>query len=310
MSGEHSTKHIVQSLAVNSAIAAAKGVAAFLTGSGAMLAETLHSSADCGNQVLLLIGVKQAQRPPSPSHPLGHGRAAYFWSFMVALLLFVGGGVYSIYEGIEKILHPEPVERVWIGLSILGFSIALEGMSTLSNIKEIGRRRGAKGFWRYLRETKDSDLVVVFGENSAATLGLLVAMAALTLAWVTGDGHWDGYGSLVVGLVLVAVALFLAVEIKSLLVGEAADPEIEAAARAIAAEHEHLESVLEVITMQQGPGEVLVALKIRFAPDLTSEQVSHTINDFEVLLRKQRPEARWVFVEPDLVADTEAKAAS
>jgi cation diffusion facilitator family transporter len=305
---EHSTKHIVQSLVVNAAIAAAKGVAAVYTGSGAMLAETLHSGADCGNQVLLLIGMKQARRPPSKKHPLGHGRNAYFWSFMVALLLFVGGGVYSIYEGIHKTLHPEPVEKVWLGLAILGFSIALEGASTFSNIREINKRRGAKSFVRYLRETKDSDLVVVFGENSAATLGLAVAMIALTLASVTGDGHWDGIGSLVVGVVLIAVALFLAVEVKSLLVGESGDPEIEKAAREIAAAHENLEKVLEVITMQQGPGEVLVALKIRFSANLSSDQVSHAINDFEVSLRKRRPEAKWVFVEPDLPPSDESAA--
>jgi cation diffusion facilitator family transporter len=190
------TSHIKQSLFVNLAIATAKGVAAAFTGSGALLAETIHSAADCGNQVLLLLGVNQSKRPPDARHPLGYGRALYFWSFMVALLLFSGGGVFSIYEGIHKISHPEPVEKAWLGLLILGFSILLEGYATFSNIKEANVRRKGKPFFQYLRETKDSDFVVVMGENSAATAGLLFAIIALFVASATGDSRWDAAGSL------------------------------------------------------------------------------------------------------------------
>ncbi|HTM20406.1 MAG TPA: cation diffusion facilitator family transporter, partial [Kofleriaceae bacterium] len=174
-----STAHILQSLLVNLVIAATKGVAAVFTGSGAMVAETIHSSADCGNQILLLVGVRRSRQPPDRAHPLGYGRALYFWSFIVALMLFLGGGVFSIYEGIHKVRAPEDPEQVWLGQLILGIALVLEGWATIGNVREINRRRGDRGFVTYLRETKDSDLIVVFGENAAAVLGLALAMAAL-----------------------------------------------------------------------------------------------------------------------------------
>jgi cation diffusion facilitator family transporter len=296
----HSTSHIVQSLVINVAIAAVKGLAAFFTGSGAMLAEALHSFSDCGNQILLLVGVRQARRAPDARHPFGYGRATYFWSFMVALMLFLGGGVFSIYEGLHKLRHPEPVERVWLGLGILLVSLVLEGGATLSNIRELNRRRGVKRFLRFLRDTTDSDLVVIFGENAAAVLGLTLAMMALALAAVTGDGRWDALGSVAIGLVLVAVAMFLAVEVSSLLLGEAAAPEIAEAARAAAAAQPELRQVLNVMTMQQGPSEVLVHVKLAFAPGLPIEAACQAINEFEARLRAERTEVRWVFVEPDI----------
>jgi cation diffusion facilitator family transporter len=303
VSKDDPTSHIVQSLAVNVLIAGMKAVAAVLTKSGAMLAEALHSAADCMNQVLLLIGVKQAQKPPDAAHPLGYGRATYFWSFMVALMLFAGGGVFSIYEGIHKIGEPEPVTRVWIGVVILAGSILLEGAACISNVKELNRRRGDVPFARFLRETKDADLVVVFGENSAAVMGLAFALAALTLASVTGDGRWDGVGSLSVGIVLIGVAIFLAIEVKSLLIGEAADPAVEAAAHDAAKGSVAIKSVMHVITVQQGPGEVLVAIKVTLHDHPTTRQVCDAINVFEERLRSARPEVRWLFVEPDVQRD-------
>jgi cation diffusion facilitator family transporter len=297
---EHSTAHILQSLAVNVIIAATKAIAAFFTHSGAMLAESLHSFSDCGNQILLLIGVHQAKKPPDKSHPLGYGRAIYFWSFLVALMLFLGGGVFSVYEGIHKIRDPEPVERVWLGLLILGISIALEGSSCLSNIKEMNKRRGKVPFFRYMKETKDSDLIVVFGENSAAVLGLVFAIMALVLSWKTGDGRWDGIGSVAIGLVLVGVAIFLAKEVSSLLIGESADPEIDAEVRKLADEMPELERVLNLVTVQQGPGEVMVSVKVSFSDSMVIEDVCSTINRFEAKLRKNRPEVKWCFVEPDI----------
>lgn len=295
-----STGHIIQSLVVNLAIAVAKGAAAAITGSGAMLAETIHSAADCGNQLLLLLGIRQAARPSDATHPLGYGRALYFWSFMVALLLFSGGGVFSIYEGVHKIQHPEPVDNVWLAIGILLFSLALEGYATFSNIKEANQRRGNKPFFRYLRDTKDSDFVVVMGENSAATLGLFFALAALLLAHFTHDARWDAIGSLVIGLILIGVAVFLANEVKSLLVGEAADPEIAEAARAVIKAHPKVGTVLNLITVQQGPGEVLVALKVKPQADLRADELCQAINDFEAALQAERPEIRWCFIEPDL----------
>jgi len=297
---ESSARHIIQSLLVNVAIAVVKSIAAYFTKSGSMLAEALHSFSDCGNQILLLIGVRQAKKPADDKHPFGYGRAVYFWSFMVAMMLFLGGGMFSIYEGVHKIREPEPVERVWLGVGILAISLVLEGGATLSNIKELNKRRGKKAFYQYLKDTTDSDLVVVFGENSAAVLGLAFAIAALLLASATGDGRWDGIGSAAIGVVLVGVAIFLDTEVSSLLLGEAADPDIDGVARELATTFPEMEGVLNVLTMQQGPGEVLVHIKIAFLATLTVEECCRVINVFEERLRAARPEVRWVFVEPDI----------
>lgn len=294
------TRQIFQSLTVNLTIAAAKGVAAVFTGSGAMLAETLHSTADCSNQLLLLLGVKASARAPDDSHPLGYGRDLYFWSFVVALLLFSGGGVFSIYEGVHKLAHPEPVEHVWLGLAILVFSICLEGWATWGNLKEMKKRRGDTPLFTYLQRTKDSDLIILFGENSAAVLGLVFAIAALLLAWQTGNPAWDAIGSILIGVVLVGVAIFLAREVKSLLIGESADPTVEAAVKATLGDaHPNIEAVLRIITVQQGPGEVLVAMKVRVRSGLDTRQVVDAINAFEQAVHDHAPEVRWCFVEPD-----------
>ncbi|HZJ62981.1 MAG TPA: cation diffusion facilitator family transporter [Kofleriaceae bacterium] len=301
MSAGESTGEILKSLAVNVIIATSKGVAAFITGSGAMLAETLHSFADCGNQLLLLKGVRATRKPADRTHPLGYGRNMYFYSFIVALLLFFGGGVFSIYEGVHKIEHPEAVNDVGIALVILVLSIGLEGWSTLGNIKLMNQRRGQTPFLRYLRDTKDSDLIVVFGENSAAVLGLLLAMIALVLAYETGDGRWDAVGSLAIGLVLVGVATFLAREVKSLLVGEAADPKMLRTFNELADIDPNVERVLNVLTLQQGPGEIVVAAKLKFRSDLSTDALVDAINAFERELKQRVPEVRWSFIEPDNV---------
>jgi cation diffusion facilitator family transporter len=297
-----STAHILQSLLVNLLIAAAKGVAAGFTGSGAMVAETIHSSADCGNQLLLLLGVNRARVPPDRTHPLGHGRALYFWSFIVALMLFTGGGLFSIYEGVHKMGIPHAPEQLWLGQLILGVSLVLEGWAAIGNIRELNRRRGPVPFFRHLRQSKDSDLIVVFGENAAAVLGLALAMGALTIAGVTGDSRWDGAGSVAIGAVLVAVALFLAIEVKSLLLGERADPDLEACVRDLAAGEPGIQELLSLITLQQGPGEVLVACKLRFGPTIDGNDLVAAINRFETALRARRPEVKWCFVEPDVEA--------
>ena len=295
------TREVLKSLAVNAVIASSKGVAAGLTGSGALLAETLHSFADCGNQLLLLLGIKQAQKPADAKHPLGYGRAMYFWSFIVALLLFFGGGVFSIYEGIHKIRHPEPVGDILIGLIILGISLVLEGWSTLGNIKLMNKRRGTTPFFRYLRETKDSDLIVVFGENSAAVLGLILALIAIIVAKETNDGRWDAAGSLAIGAVLVGVATFLAREVKGLLVGESADPKLMATAEQLASKDPNVEKVLRIISVQQGPGEILVAMKLKMRSGLETDQLVAAINQFERALEERIPEVKWSFIEPDNV---------
>lgn len=310
MSGsDHGTGHIIQSLVVNLIIAAAKFGAAFFTGSGAMLAEAIHSFADCGNQLLLLRGVTEAKKPPDDKHPLGYGRNVYFWSFMVALLLFTGGGVFSLYEGVHHFLHPEKVENIGLALGILGFSLLLEGWATFGNLSDINKRRGNTPFLRYLRETKDSDLVVIFGENSAAVLGLAFAFIAIILTQVTGDLRFDALGSFAVGIILVGVAVFLAVEVKSLLVGEAADPRIKAAASDLAVAHPKIDQLLACVTVQQGPGEVFVALKVKIAKGMTGDELVNVINEYEAQLREKCPEVLWCFVEPDFDHGTGREAA-
>ena len=297
---DHGTGHIIQSLMVNLLITIFKTFAAILTGSGSMLAESIHSASDCGNQGLLLLGVKQARRPPDTKHPLGYGRSVYFWSFMVAMLLFSLGGMFSIYEGVHKFSHPEPVHQIGWGIGILLFSLALEGYATASNMLEMKKRKGNVSFLRYLQDTKDSDLVVIFGENAAAVLGLIIALLSLLAAHYTGDGRYDAIGSLVIGFVLIGVAIFLSVEVKSLLIGESADPAISNAAAQIAIDHPLITKLINCITIQQGPGEVLVCAKIMCEPSLNATEISTLINDFERQLRHTCPEVKWIYVEPDL----------
>jgi cation diffusion facilitator family transporter len=294
-----STSEIIKSLIVNVVIAVSKGVAATITGSGAMLAETLHSFADCGNQLLLLKGVRASRKPADKDHPFGYGRSMYFYSFIVALLLFLGGGVFSIYEGVHKLEYPEPVGDITTALFILAISLVLEGWSTVGNIRTMARRRGTTPFFRYLRETKDSDLIVVFGENSAAVLGLIFALAALLAARSTNDGRWDAVGSLAIGTVLVGVAAFLAREVKSLLVGESADPSLIKSFEDLAAIDPNVERVLNVLTLQQGPGEIVVAAKLKFRSGMDTDTLVEAINAFERALKARVPEVRWSFIEPD-----------
>jgi cation diffusion facilitator family transporter len=296
----HGTGHIVQSLVINFMIACAKGFAAFMTGSGAMLAETIHSFSDCANQGLLLLGVRQGRKAPDEKHPLGYGRAVYFWSFMVAMLLFSLGGLFSIYEGIHKFMHPEAPENVSWGIGILFFSLLLEGYATYSNIVEFNARRGSTGFFQYLKETKDSGLVVVFGENSAAVLGLILALLAMIISYYTNDGRYDAIGTFLIGVVLIGVAVFLAREVMSLLIGESADDEVTKIASKIAIDHPLIQELINIITVQQGPGEVLACAKIKCEPHLTAAQISVLINDFENQLRTACPEVKWLYVEPDL----------
>jgi divalent metal cation (Fe/Co/Zn/Cd) transporter len=225
----------------------------------------------------------------------------YFYSFIVALLLFFGGGVFSIYEGVHKLEHPEPVGDITIALIILCVSLVLEGWSTLGNIQTMAVRRGTTPFFRYLRETKDSDLIVVFGENSAAVLGLLCALAAVGMSKLTQDGRWDAVGSLAIGAVLVGVASFLAREVKSLLVGEAAEPALLRSFEELAELDPNVERVLNVLTLQQGPGEIVVAAKLKFRSGMETDALVEAINAFERALKARVPEVRWSFIEPDNV---------
>jgi cation diffusion facilitator family transporter len=291
--------YILRALGANFLIACAKGVGAVVTGSASMLAETLHSLSDCVNQLLLLLGLKQAKKPATERYPLGRGRELYFWSFMVAMLLFLGGGAYSLYEGMHKFLHPSPVHDPYIAIAILAFSLAIEGWAMWGALKTMNDRRGDRSILRYMRETKDSDLVVIFGEDSAAVMGLAVALIAVTVAWITGDPHFDAIGTLGIGVVLIGVAVFLAVEVKSLLLGESADPSLLADIGEIAAQDARIEKVLRAITVQQGPGEILVACKLKYKPGISGEEMVASINEFEQRLQTKVTEVKWSFVEPD-----------
>jgi cation diffusion facilitator family transporter len=295
------SKHVIQSLIVNLLIVIAKAFAAFMTKSGAMLAETIHSFADCTNQVLLLLGIKQAKKPADANHPFGYGMSVYFWSFMVAMLLFTIGGMFSIYEGIHKYNHPEPVEQIGWGVTILLFSISLEGYAAYSNVVELKKRKGNQNFFSYLRSTKESDLIVVFGENSAAVFGLILALIALLASYYTGDGRYDAMGSLAIGLVLILVAIFLSIEVKSLLIGESADPIVSEAINKLIDENQNVEILLSCRTVQQGPGEVLVCMRVKCNSEMNTVGISNLINDFEAQLKIIRPEVKWIYIEPDMM---------
>jgi cation diffusion facilitator family transporter len=297
-SGE-GTGYILRALGANFAIACAKGVGAFITGSASMLAETLHSLSDCANQLLLLLGLRKARKPASEKYPLGRGRELYFWSFMVAMLLFLGGGAYSIYEGVHKLRHPSAVESPLVAIGILTFALAVEGWALSGAYKAIRGRKGERSLIRYLKETKDSDLVVIFGEDSAAVLGLALALIAVGIAWVTNDSMWDSIGTLAIGTVLITVAIFLAIEVKSLLLGEAADPYLLKCLDEVVEQDPRIEKVLRAIAVQQGPGEIMLALKLKFRDDMTTPQLVTAINEFEVKLQTHVPEVKWSFVEPD-----------
>ncbi len=301
MAEGHSTKVVLTSLGANLAIALAKTGAAVFTHSGSMLAEAIHTFADSLNQILLLVGIKQSTSGPSDRHPLGTGRASYFWSFIVALMLFFGGGVFSIGEGVEKIITPEQVHHVGVGVAILGFSFVLEALSLRQCIQALNEKRGAMGLLEYLDVTKDAELVVCTGENFAAVVGLGFALVAMTLAHYVNP-RFDGAGSVAVGVVLVAVAGGLARKVKSLLLGERADPEVDAVVHEAAKGDERILEVLRMITVQQGPGEVMIAVKLRIDPTITSAMVVELINAFEQRVRAKLPDVKWQFVEPDTEA--------
>ena len=299
MAHDDTAAHIWASLWSNILITIVKLGSAVWTGSGAMLAESIHTAADTVNQLLLLQGLREAQTPPDADHPLGHGRSAYFWSFMVALFMFLGGGVFSVYKGIQHVIHPEPVHDLPVAIVILGLSLLLDCWITYGNIRAFNNRRGREGFFSHLRSTKDSNLVVVFGENAAAVLGLAVALVSLLLAEVTGDPRFDAVGTLLVGVVLIGVAVFLAIEIKSLLTGEAADPRILETLRAEVNADPMVCEVLNAIAIQQGPGEVLVAAKVRVENSLDARGLVTVINDLEARFKSRCREVRWLFIEPD-----------
>lgn len=299
MAAAGNLKVLLGTFLANLCIAVAKAVAAVITGSGAMLAEAIHSSADCMNQVLLFVGHKEAQAGPDEKHPLGRGRAMYFWSFLVALMIFLGGGVFSIREGLHKFQHPEPIEKPWIAYIVLGIAILVESAAGWQARNAIMKKKGSVPFFSYLAKSKEIDLVVLFAEDGAAVLGLLLALLSLVLAHITGEPRFDAAGSMMIGLLLCVVAFWLAREIKSLLQGEWADPAIGAAFEQIASDDPRVLEVLNLLTLQHGPGQAVLAAKIRLRPGLQTREIVRTINDLERELEARHPQVIWQFIEPD-----------
>lgn len=295
-----SVKTIFFALGANFAIFISKLITALLTGSGSMLAEAIHSLADCGNQGLLLLGLKKAKRPPSPDFPLGYGKAIYFWSFLVALLLFSVGGVFSVYEGLHKWHEPETLRWPWLALGVLGFGLVAESVSMWGALREINKTRGKQSLWRWFRDSRQSELIVIFGEDLAALLGLAVAFIAILLTMLTGNSLFDAGGSIVVGVLLIVVAAFIAVEIHALLIGQSVEPQLKSQMLEFLDARPEIKKIFNLITLQLGP-DVMVAIKAEMSRDLATKGVVEEINRVEAALRAQFPEVRWCFFEPDII---------
>lgn len=291
-------KSIFYALGANMAIAVAKFAAALYTGSGAMMAEAIHSLADTGNQLLLLLGIKLAKRPPSPDFPLGHGKEIYFWSFIVALMLFSMGGLFSIYEGIHKLHHPEPLHAPYVALAVLVFSMLAEGTSLWGCMREVNKERGEAGIVHWFKQTRKSELLVVFGEDSAALLGLSFATLAVLASMVTGNPMYDALGSICIGSLLVVIAIFIGIEVKSLLVGQGVDPHVRAEMLAFLNKQPEIAEVLNLLTLQLGE-DVMVAVKANMHPADTCDGFVENINRCEAAFKEEFPQILWLFFEPD-----------
>lgn len=303
MSGHgDSTRAVLVALGANLSIAIAKGVAAWFTRSGAMLAETVHSLADCGNQLLLLLGMRQAKQPASPDHPLGRGKEIYFWSFLVAIMLFTVGGMYSLYEGIHKLQHPEPLQDWWWAVGVLLFSVVAEWVSTVACLKQAAKEREGRSFFQWFRESRSAELIVVIGENIAALLGLVVALVAIVVSVVTGDPLWDAIGTILIGLLLIVVAVFVAIEIKAMLVGQSMDPRRQTEMHAFIESRPEVGRIVSLITLQLG-SEVMVSVQAEMSERQTVRHLAEEIDAVERALKEAFPEVRWSFFEPEAKAD-------
>lgn len=294
-----SIKAIMYALGANGGIAVAKGLAAWHTSSGAMLAEAIHSFADCANQVLLLVGLRRAKRPVSEDHPLGYGKAIYFWSFIVALMLFSMGGIFSIYEGVHKMQHPELPTSPWVAVAVLAVSILLEFGSLKGALNEVNKVKGKRSLARWFKVSRQSELIVVIGEDIAALLGLTLALAAVLLTIMTANPFFDALGTMAIGVVLVLVAVTLGIEVKSLLIGESADPETVSAMREFLSGRPEVAEIYGLITLQLGT-ELMVAIKGRMQQQGSAGELVEDINCVEAALRTAFPQIKWLFFEPDV----------
>lgn len=293
-----SVKSILFALLANLGIAITKTVAAVITGSGAMLAESIHSYADCGNQGLLFLGLKKAKRKPDTEHPLGYGKEIYFYSFIVALVLFSMGGLFSIYEGLHKINSHEGLKSPMIAIVVLSISMLLEAASLYGCITQINKLRHNVSLWTWFKNSRQSELVVVLGEDIAALLGLSFALISVGLAVITGNPVFDAIGSIGIGVLLIIISVFLAVKIKSLLIGQSTDKELRTAILIFLDNRPEINRTLSLITLQLG-SHIMVAIKAKMTKVDSADQMICNINTCESELRKTYPAIEWVFFEPD-----------
>jgi cation diffusion facilitator family transporter len=294
-----SSRAIALALAANGGIAISKFGVFLFTGSSSLLTEAIHSSADCANQVLLFLGMRQGSKPAGSKHPLGHGQAAFVASFLVALLLFSVGGLYSLVEGLHKIRHPEQPHHLGWAVALLVFAIALEGWSLRGALRAAEPERRGRPLLRYLRQSSSTELVVVVAEDIAALLGLVFALAAVLLTLLTGNPVWDGIGSVAIGLLLIAVAAFVGTEVTSLLLNEAPPLALRAAIRAAVDEDPAVDQVLNLVAVIVGSDRLMVALKVKFRDQPSGAALVAAINSLERSLRARFPQIQHLFVEPD-----------
>ena len=301
MSAAGGNRAIVAALAANLGIAVTKFAAFLLTRSSSMLAESIHSVADSGNQLLLLVGGRRAQRAATPEHPFGYGRERYVFAFIVSVVLFSVGGLFALYEGYHKLQHPEPIESwQWVPVVVLVVAIGLEGYSFRTAIHESNEVRGSLSWKQFIRRAKAPELPVVLLEDFAALIGLVLALLGVGLTLLTHDGVWDGLGTIAIGALLVCVAVLLAVETKSLLLGEAATPDAVRRIEQALVAHPSVLRVIHMKTLHLGPEELLVAAKIAVAPTDSAAEVAAAIDAAELRVREAEPVARVIYLEPDI----------
>ena len=298
MSEHHDNRTLLIAFAANLGIAVSKFVAAAFTGSSAMLTEGIHSVVDSANQLLLIWGRRQSRKPPDAHHPFGYGRELYFWSFVVAILVFALGAGVSVYEGAIHIAHPEPAVSPIIGYAVLLVAFLLEGGSTLAAFKEFRAAKGAQGWFEAVRHSKDPPAFIVLLENGAAMAGILVAALGLALSQLTGNPFFDGAASVVIGLILGITALLLAVESKALLIGEAADPELVDSIRTAARSQRGVVGVGEILTVHSSPDQVTVAMSADFEDSITAGDVERIIADIEARVEKRWPVVKRLYIRP------------
>ncbi len=293
-----SIRSILYALFANLSIAIAKGAAAFWTGSGAMLAEAIHSVADSCNQLLLLFGMKQSKRPPDSDYPLGYGKSIYFWSFLVAVILFSLGGMFSIYEGVHKFSNPEPLSKPMIAVGVLIFAIIAESASLWGCMQAVNKERLNRPLRIWFHESRSSELLVVFGEDVAALLGLILALFAILASAITGDPIYDAIGTMMIGVLLVVIAFMLAVEVKALLIGQGVEPHVHKKMKNFLLEQPEVDQLYSLLTLQMGP-DVMVAIKAKMHPTGTENELINAINRVERKFHEAFPMATWLFFEPD-----------